>query len=257
LFDMRLIEAAERAGVAFRPGTITKLADAQAESRLVVLATGLNSEAVPERGSRIGAGVMVPAVAAPAFFEPGTIFIGTGRGGYVGLVRVESSQLDVAAAFDPGFVKQSGGLGPAAEAILGEVGWPVPSGLAEFPWKGTPALTRRRAKLADHRLFVVGDAAGYVEPFTGEGMAWALASAAALAPIGARDWTPNSIREWEATHRRVLGRRQLGCRIVARALRSPAFTRIAVRALSVFPVLARPLVAALNRSRRITHAAPA
>ena len=50
----------------------------------------------------------------------------TGRGGYVGLVRVEDDRLDVAAAFDAAFVKSAGGLGPAAEAILGEVGWPVP-----------------------------------------------------------------------------------------------------------------------------------
>ena len=33
-------------------------------------------------------------------------------------------------------------------------------------------------------MFVVGDAAGYVEPFTGE-MAWAMMSAAASAPIAA------------------------------------------------------------------------
>jgi flavin-dependent dehydrogenase len=35
-------------------------------------------------------------------------------------------------------------------------------------------------------LFVIGDAAGYVEPFTGEGMAWALAAADGLAPLAAR-----------------------------------------------------------------------
>ena len=44
-------------------------------------------------------------------------------------------------------------------------------------WRGTPPLTRRAPSLAAERVFVLGDAAGYVEPFTGEGMAWALASA--------------------------------------------------------------------------------
>jgi flavin-dependent dehydrogenase len=101
----------------------------------------------------------------------------------------------------------------------------------------------------------VGDAAGYVEPFTGEGMAWAVASAAALAPIAARDWHPGLAREWEAAHRRVLGRRQLGCRVIAKALRFPRLTRLAVRVLSTFPALARPVVAAINHTRRSPHPA--
>jgi hypothetical protein len=41
------------------------------------------------------------------------------------------------------------------------------------------------------------------------------------------------------------------CRIVSRVLRSPALTTIAVRALAVLPVLARPVVAALNRTSPI------
>lgn len=266
VLDARLVEAAVDAGVEFRPGTLFRR-DAERSAfappfgarlndrTVTILATGLAGDATPEPVSRIGAGVMVPAGLAPAFFGPSVIHMATARGGYVGLVRVEGTRLDVAAAFDAAFVKQAGGLGPAAEAILGETGWPVPPGLADLPWKGTPALTRRRSQIAGHRLFAVGDAAGYVEPFTGEGMAWALTAAAALAPIAARDWHPGLAREWEATHRRVLGRRQFGCRVIAKALRSPRFTRLAVRVLSAVPGLARPVVAALNRARRSPHAA--
>src|SRR5262249_53573698 len=169
-------------------------------------------------------------------------------------------RLDVAAAFDPAFVKSAGGPGPAAEAIIGSAGWPVPPGLAGSPWKGTPALTRRPARLAAGRLFVVGDASGYVEPFTGEGMAWAVMSAAALAPIAARAihrWDDGLIREWEATHRRVVGRRQRVCRVVSRVLRSPLLTRLAVRALRLLPVLSRPVVAALNRPSPLVRGWPA
>src|SRR5439155_14732807 len=116
---------------------------------------------------------------------------------------------------------------------------------------GTPALTRRAKALAGERWFAVGDAAGYVEPFTGEGMAWAVMSAAALAPIAARavrEWSFSHAREWEGAHRRVIGKRQRVCRVVSRVLRSPTLTAVAVRVLSVFPVLSRPVVAALNRS---------
>src|SRR5207248_1796003 len=121
-------------------------------------------------------------------------------------------------------------------AVLSEVGWPRIAGLAELPWKGTPALTRRAKRLGGERWFAVGDAAGYVEPFTGEGMAWAIMSAASLAPIAARAvrrWDAALVREWEFTHRRLIGSRQRTCRVVSRVLRSPALTTLAVRALSV------------------------
>ena len=36
-------------------------------------------------------------------------------------------------------------------------------------WSGTPPLTTVPRWNAAERLFVMGDAAGYVEPFTGEG----------------------------------------------------------------------------------------
>ena len=60
-------------------------------------------------------------------------------------------------------------------------------------WKGTPELTRRPVRLGAERLFAVGDAGGYVEPFTGEGVLWALSGARALAPLVARvaeRWDP-------------------------------------------------------------------
>ena len=199
----------------------------------------------------------MPAGGVPQFFTQGSIFMATAKGGYVGLVRVEEDRLDVAAAFDVSFVKSQGGLGPAAEAVLAEVGWPRIPDLAELPWKGTPALTRRARSLAGNRWFAVGDAAGYVEPFTGEGMAWAVMSAAMLAPIAAqavRQWDSSLACEWESAHRCVIGKRQRVCRVVSRVLRSPALTTFAVRALSTFPVLSRPVVASLNRPSSLTGA---
>jgi flavin-dependent dehydrogenase len=129
-----------------------------------------------------------------------------------------------------------------------------------LPWRGTPALTRRAGALAGERWFAIGDAAGYIEPFTGEGMAWAVTSAAAVAPVAARavhEWDGKLVREWEAVHRRAVGGRQRVCRIVSRVLRSPALTTFVVRALAVLPVLSRPVVAALNRPSPIRPGAPA
>ena len=133
-----------------------------------------------------------------------------GAGGYTGLVRLEDGRLDVAAAFDAAWVRAAGGPGRAAARLLREAGWPAPDRLEALPWRGTPALTRRPRRVAAERLFVVGDAAGYVEPFTGEGMAWALASGAAVAPLAARavTWRPELARRWADLHSRVVGRRQ-------------------------------------------------
>ena len=273
-FDLALVREAVKAGVQLREGVTAKLGESDTRTRevliggesirakVVIVATGLaGSDATPAVGSRIGAGVVVLAERVPAFFAPGTVFMATGRGGYVGLVRVEDGRLDVAAAFDVAFVKASGGLGPAAESVLAQVGWPRISGLMELPWKGTPALTRRANALAGERWFAIGDAAGYVEPFTGEGMAWAVASAAAVAPVAAsavHQWDAAHVGAWEAAHRRTVGKRQRACRVVARVLRSPALTALTVRALGVFPLLSRPVVASLNRSRGpASHGIPA
>jgi len=303
VLDQSLVDAARECGATFRDGASAKVESRTAElvnlrvngepvaARIVVLASGLaGGESEVRPGSRIGAGVVLPPEAAPAFYTAGRLYMATGRGGYVGLVRLADESLDVAAAFDAEFVRSCGGLAAAANLLLAHrspplrggrsrataenfganlgdsdrsgrprhgvadyvahAGWPA---LPDANWKGTPALTRHRAAVAEHRLFAVGDATGYVEPFTGEGMAWAISSAAALAPIAhraIREWNDDCIAEWRRTHARIVGRRQWFCRAAARVLRSPALTGLAVRMLGIAPSLARPFVASLNRPSR-------
>jgi flavin-dependent dehydrogenase len=110
-------------------------------------------------------------------------------------------------------------------------------------------LTRRASRLAAERVFALGDAAGYVEPFTGEGMAWALASAEAVAPLAeaaARRWHPDLARTWAALYQRTVTSRQLPCRGAAALLRHPRLAGLAVAALRRCPLLARPFVGYLN-----------
>ena len=68
-------------------------------------------------------------------------------------------------------------------------------------WHGTPPLTSRPGRVAAERLFVIGDASGYVEPFSGEGMATALETALAVAPLAdrssARSGSPSLVDRWE------------------------------------------------------------
>jgi menaquinone-9 beta-reductase len=261
ILDARLIQEAVAAGTEFRSGTTAKLgpvrgaerevivAGARLKARGVILATGLSGgEGVAESASRIGGGLILPPEGIPSFYAPGTIFMAISRRGYVGIVRVEHNKLDVAGAFDCEFVKSSGGLGPATVAILGEAGLPCPGSWISLPWKGTPALTRVSSRIADERLFVVGDAAGYVEPFTGEGMAWALMSAAALAPIVARsrEWEPARGAEWERSYRQIMNSRKMVCRFVSKALRSPLLISLSLNAVGAFPILSRLLINRIN-----------
>ena len=255
-FDTALIGEAMKAGATFQCGTAVHL-DAGGTlsngltAKAVIVADGLNGRArsaapVVTAGSRIGAGAVLDD--APAEYEPGTIFMATGRGGYVGLVRLEDDRLDVAAAFDAEFVRARG-LGRAAQAILQSSGLPAIAGLGEAHWKGTPPLTRAPVCVAGPRWFAIGDAAGYIEPFTGEGMAWAMASAVAVVPLVERavQGEGNLEAEWIAVHRRCVGERQWACRALAWGLKRPILSGLAVRGLRVIPALARPVVRSLNR----------
>jgi flavin-dependent dehydrogenase len=271
--DAALVEAAVAAGAGFLPGTRAALGDLSAggrtvllrrrdeevrvQARLVIAADGLASgllDGAPgfrmdtAAKARVGAGAIADGV--PPFYGPGIIFMACGRGGYLGLVRLEDGRLDLAAAFDLARVRHCGGPGRAAAAVLEEVGWPAIPGVAALSWRGTPRLTRRLIPLAGERLFALGDAAGYVEPFTGEGMAWALAGAAALAPLAARaarHWRPALAAEWAARHRHAVARRQHACRLTAHVLRHPRLVAIIVGLLAHAPGFAGPFVRYLHQ----------
>ena len=174
-----------------------------------------------------------------------------GAGGYLGLVRLEDDRLDLAAAFDAAWLRHVGGPGAAASQLLSDAGWPGALICTPLPGRGTPALTRQAHRLAAERVFVLGDAAGYIEPFTGEGMAWALASGVTVASIAIRAaaaWQDTLMREWTLCYRRVVSRRQTACRAAAAVLRHPLLADVVVAVLSCVPVLAAPFVRHLNRS---------
>jgi flavin-dependent dehydrogenase len=107
-------------------------------------------------------------------------------------------------------------------------------------------------------MLLVGDAAGYVEPFTGEGIAWASGGAVAAAPLveaGVRAWSPELEREWARRHRAVVGSRQRLCRAAAWSLRRPLVRRAALRAGRAAPVLVRAVAGRLHHPYNLGGAA--
>jgi flavin-dependent dehydrogenase len=193
--------------------------------------------------SHIGAGCLTTS-AEPGFY-PGTISMACGRKGYVGLVLVDEGRLNVAAALHPHWVKECGGVSRASIQLLEQAGIEPPSTLAEQHWRATPLLTRRVSRVAARRLLVVGDAAGYVEPFTGEGMAWALASGCAVVPVIhglRRGWDSEMQRKWTCVHSQLIRGRQKLCRAIAWWLRRPTLFRCSLDVLRLTPGLASPFI---------------
>jgi flavin-dependent dehydrogenase len=233
------------------------------EAGVVIAADGLGHPSLCElpefaqradQGSRLGAGCKI--FEFPEAYEAGTIHMGVGRYGYVGLVVVETGALNVAAALAPALVRRQGSLAKAAATVLGEARCPAIPSLAAAEWCGTPLLTRREARLAGARLFLLGDAAGYADPFTGEGMTWAVLGACAVQPLAQqawRDWRPQLVHEWTAMCRQLIGRRQMVCRIISGLLRSPLAVSGMTHLLRMAPVFASHVVSFFSK----TPAAPA
>ena len=228
----------------------------QRDFDLVVLATGLNSQGLssllPWRESPHGP-FGVSWTAHCDEIAPHVIHMACDHDGYVGLVRLESGHVDVAAALHSGSAAaQQGSPAERVQQILYRSSFP------DFQWgpptkvMTTPPL--RRSRVAGRgRLLSVGDAAGYVEPFTGEGMTWGLQSGIAVANlIGScvnptqQDQRSTIGDQWDRDQQRLLRRKKRTCRMVTNALRSTWARKTIGTALASFPKLATPLIRQLS-----------
>lgn len=270
--DASLVEAAVAAGAQFRAGCRVSLEEPVGGGGLEVALHGAQDGVVrvgalvdatglagglcgpkPDVSvrSRVGLGAVFEE--APSDLLPGDLRMVVAPVGYAGFVRDERDRLTVAAAVDAPALH---GRSPAdvvadiLRASCASDGAPVVSAFdLSSPlhgWRGTPLLTRRMSVPARPGIFRIGDAAGYVEPFTGEGMGWAMGAALAVVPFveawlsGRADAGTAWVRASE-THAVAT---QRFCRAVSWALRRPSLVDTSVRLLRRRPSLATPFVAA-------------
>jgi flavin-dependent dehydrogenase len=263
--DGLLVSAAIESGAQFLPATTAEVVfdsrycarlhgdcaeTAMVEPGVILAADGLGHPSLrsvdifQERVSstaRLGAGTLLEA--APDWLKAQQIGMVIGRSGYVGLVSVEKDRAAVAAALDPAFVRQSGSLDRACAAILAEAQLPLPPLWHEAHWVGTPALSRRTLPLADRNLFLIGDAGGYVEPFTGEGMTWAMRSAVDVVPFVKQALAGENVAcDWSERGVRHFAQQSRWCRTLSQSLRSPWLVTASLGALSLAPQLAAPVI---------------
>jgi menaquinone-9 beta-reductase len=203
------------------------------QAKMVIAADGLQHPSLAEHpafqsrvhaGSHVGLGAILADDQGD--LQPGRVQMAVGAEGYVGMVRVENGQLNVAAAVRPTFLKRMGSPAKSIGVILREASLPCCTAVERAAWHGTPAVTRCSPQVADERLLLIGDAAGYVEPFTGEGIAWAiesalLASLLAANCIGGRARPVEIAHEWSRQYASQLKRRQTICRMISWTLGSP------------------------------------
>jgi flavin-dependent dehydrogenase len=181
-------------------------------------------------------------------YPQGTVCMAVGRAGYVGIARAEDARLCVAAALSPDALRSR----PSEQLcrdVIREAGFPDLPEERGSDWHGTVALTQRRQPPSATRVLYVGDAAGYVEPFTGEGIGWALSGgrlAAEFAVQGVACWTQTLAAEWNRAYRRFIGRPQRLCWWLTGLLRRPRLLRTTLRAVGVCPGLATPFVRRLS-----------
>ena len=267
-----LARAASAAGAAFLPETearlgpltrdyrevlLTQHADAvSVRGKVVLVCEGLNQRLLSrtkefsndvDEHSFIGAGAVTRLKSG--VFKEGTIFMVVGRAGYVGAVLVEDGFLNLAAALNPGFLKQGENLGMLVDRVFQEAGFSLPVDVEQLSWQGTVKLTRKTTPVAADRVLVLGDAAGYVEPFTGEGMGWGLSSALACVPIvlaGLKHWDDSLIENWIQYHQRHIRGRQKWCRRCAYVLKSPLLVKSLIGFVNHFPWIANSVIHHLN-----------
>ena len=272
--DVALIRAAIAMRVEFLPDVVARVGQINTESRIIrlqqggqetclnaksiVIASGLdglglhNSDEWTTRvalSSRVGAGCLIDD--ASDDYCAGTIWMAVGAGGYAGLVRVEGGRMNIAGAFDRDYLRRHGSPALATQSLLEKARFSIPQQLLTADWQGTVPLTRTTTPVASRRVFLIGDAAGYVEPFTGEGMAWGLLTAQQVTcfvgqAVSAREWSPAIADGWKAEYRRLMQSRQRFCRIWARLLRSPSMVSLTLSALASWPWLARRIIERVN-----------
>ena len=201
-------------------------------------------QAAVARQSRVGLGTVLENGGVLAKLPPGAITMAVANEGYVGLARAEAQRISVAAAVDPHALR--GGTTPALilQRILDAAGLDGLCLHAGTPLRGTPPVTQCATTVAAERLLLVGDSAGYVEPFTGEGMMAAIEGAIRVAPLalsGARRWQPQLAVAWQNLYARHIRRRQRTCRTIAWWARHPRVVRWSLAGLAVQPRIGETL----------------
>jgi menaquinone-9 beta-reductase len=224
-------------------------------SKVVIVADGLTRsslrddaqfQSVVESDSRVGVQAFLEPSDTDSWLTPGTLKMCVAHGGYVGLSHTDGGIVDLAAAIDPKSFGDKHEIVKVIERLLYNTLGRTVTLPTEMVWRSTPQLTRSSKVVAGNRLLVIGDSIGYVEPFTGEGMSWAFASAEAVLPLieeaVVQGWSTRLANEWTNWVCKDHFRKQTQCRWMARQLHRPRFAAWILQACEKIPPLRAYLI---------------
>jgi len=265
-FDQDLVNASIHAGARFYTQTTAQVLPSGSveitqksspsfmiNPKVVLIADGLKGTSLKHRGefawrvnrtSRVGLGAIINSL--PHTCDPSSITMFHSRRGYLGVAPMHDGRAVVASAVDPAWIQGQSGAPPLV-ALAQTLGVEL-CGLEQSRTHGAPALTRRRNRIeADNRIFLIGDSIGYIEPFTGEGMSWAIEDARmvieyAIASVR-RQYRAGS---WAHAHARTNLRRSMLCKAVSGMLRREKLIRTTLSVCSRSPMLTSMLGKSVN-----------
>ncbi|GJM23370.1 MAG: hypothetical protein DHS20C15_32850 [Planctomycetota bacterium] len=199
----------------------------------------------PARARRLGAGAILPASAPGP--ERGLLQMFVAPEGYMGVVRLEDDRLDLAAAFDAEALRNAGGAADLAARLFARADHALHEFAGRARWRGTPALARPEAPTLQHVL-PLGDAAGSVEPFTGEGLRRAFVQANAVVEhtLDAVAGNGQAAARWARTRRELLRANTARVNRLAGALRHPRVVALGVGLASLWPAAAERVAGSLH-----------
>lgn len=203
--------------------------------------------------SRLGLGAVVDASELNCYTPGSTLQMVVGQAGYVGFSYCEENRVSIAAAVDRGAMRSDCPPSQVIARILDEAGVMPDEAILNAFWRGTRPLSQRTNEVSGERLFLLGDSAGYVEPFTGEGMAAALESAWLAAPLAVdacRQWRPRIAHQWQSTYTEAIRNHQQACARLAWLLRRPWLAGLALRAVAGWPRLGARTARAISSRRK-------
>lgn len=277
-FDQLLRDRAEKAGVeVIQPAAarllksdqngavvevVTQRERFRIETCLVIGADGLGSAVaraagfVHKRsaGRRYGFSFDVAHPMA-AMVERDTIemFVSPSGTGYLGIVNCGGGILHVAA-----LVNHTSGAGSRnpldfahqtarAHAMLRDLGFNRMDAQQMQHLKAIGPMPWLPRKVASGAVTLVGDAARYIDPFTGEGMGWAIEAAELIGQVAQRcdkhQWSAAASQQYAAAWRRTIAQRQRLCRGLAWMLARPRAAAMLMRLGAHLPWIAQRVAA--------------